>query len=46
VVPGPFWLVVIPAVQVAVAATAVNVALMLVIEVIVFAARAWQRPVL
>ncbi|MDX2087595.1 MAG: alkaline phosphatase family protein [Kofleriaceae bacterium] len=44
VVPSPFWLVVIPAVQVAVAGTAINVALMLVIEVIVFAARAWQRP--
>jgi len=45
VLPGPFWLVVIPAVQVAVAGTAVNVAMMLVIEVIVFAARAWHRVV-
>jgi hypothetical protein len=42
IVPGPFWLVVIPAVEVAVACTAINVALMLVVEVIVFAARAWR----
>ena len=43
-VPGPFWLVVIPAVQVAVAAAALNVALTLVVEVVVFAAEAWQKP--
>jgi hypothetical protein len=42
-VPGPVWLVLIPAVQVAVACAAVNVALVLAIEVIVFAARAWHR---
>jgi hypothetical protein len=38
--PGPTWLVLIPAVQVAVACAAVNVALTLLIELIVFAARA------
>ncbi len=42
-VPGPVWLVLIPAVQVAVACAAVNVALVLAVEVIVFAARAWHR---
>jgi hypothetical protein len=41
--PGPLWLVMIPAVQVAVACAAVDVALTLMVEVIVFAARAWQR---
>jgi hypothetical protein len=41
--PGPSWLVVIPAVQVAVAAAAVTVALTLLVEVIIFASRAWQR---
>jgi hypothetical protein len=43
IVPGPFWLVVIPAVQIAVAAAAINVALTLVVEVVVFAAEAWQE---
>lgn len=42
-VPGPVWLVVIPAVQVAVACATVNIALTLGLEVIVFAARAWYR---
>jgi hypothetical protein len=44
-VPGPVWLVMIPAVEVAVACAAVDVALTLAIEVIVFAARAWHRDV-
>lgn len=39
--PGPLWLVLIPAALVAVACAAINVALTLAIEVIVFAARAW-----
>jgi hypothetical protein len=43
IVPGPLWLVLIPAVQVAVALAAVEVALTLAVEVVVFAARAWQR---
>ena len=42
-VPGPLWLVVIPAVKVAVACAAVAIALTLAVEVIVFAARAWHR---
>ncbi len=42
--PGPLWLVVIPSVQVAVAGTAMTFALTLIVEVIVFAARAWHRP--
>ena len=42
-VPGPVWLVLIPAVEVAVACAAVDVALTLMVEVIVFAARAWHR---
>lgn len=42
-VPGPFWLVLIPAVQVAVACAAIDVALVLLVEVIVFAARARLR---
>jgi hypothetical protein len=42
-VPGPVWLVLIPAIQVAVACAAVDVALTLMVEVIVFAARAWHR---
>ena len=42
-VPDPVWLVLIPAVEVAVACAAMNVALMLGLEVIVFASRAWQR---
>jgi hypothetical protein len=42
-VPGPLWLVVIPAVKVAVACAAVTIALTLALEVVVFAARAWHR---
>lgn len=42
-VPGPVWLVMIPAVQVAVACAAIDVALTLMVEVIVFAARAKHR---
>jgi hypothetical protein len=42
-VPGPVWLVMIPAVEVAVACAAVDVALTLMVEVIIFAARAWHR---
>jgi hypothetical protein len=42
-VPGPVWLVLIPAIQVAIACAAVDVALTLMVEVIVFAARAWHR---
>lgn len=42
-IPGPLWLVVIPAVQVAVACAAITIAMTLALEVIVFAARAWQR---
>ncbi|HEY4176042.1 MAG TPA: alkaline phosphatase family protein [Kofleriaceae bacterium] len=42
--PGPMWLVVIPAVEIAVACCAVTFALTLVVEVIVFAARAWSSP--
>lgn len=41
--PGPTWLVMIPAIQVAVAAAAVTFALTLAVEVIIFASRAWQR---
>ncbi|MGE3457453.1 MAG: hypothetical protein AB7O24_20225, partial [Kofleriaceae bacterium] len=41
--PGPAWLVLIPAVQVAVSCAAITFALTLAVEVIVFAARAWQR---
>jgi hypothetical protein len=41
--PGPLWLVLIPATLVAVACAAINVALTLGVEVIVFAARAWHR---
>ena len=43
-VPAPLWLVLIPAVEVAVACAAVYVALTLLVELIIFAARAWQRP--
>ncbi|MDQ3365788.1 MAG: alkaline phosphatase family protein [Myxococcota bacterium] len=43
VVPGPTWLVLIPAVQLTVACSAVVVALTLTVEVIVFAARARYR---
>jgi hypothetical protein len=42
-VPSPFWLVTIPAVEVAVACAAIDVALTLVVELIIFGARAWQR---
>jgi hypothetical protein len=41
--PGPRWLVVIPAFEVAVACATVNVALTLFIEVAIFVQRAWQR---
>jgi hypothetical protein len=41
--PGPVSLVLIPAALVAVACAAINVALTLALEVIVFAARAWMR---
>ncbi|HEY0481623.1 MAG TPA: alkaline phosphatase family protein [Kofleriaceae bacterium] len=41
--PGPVWLVLIPAALVAVACAAINVALTLALEVIIFAARAWMR---
>jgi hypothetical protein len=41
--PGPVWLVLIPAALVAVACAAINVALILGVEVIIFAARAWHR---
>jgi hypothetical protein len=44
-VPGPKTLVMIPAVQLTVAATAIDVALVLFIELIVFAARARFRNV-
>jgi hypothetical protein len=43
--PGAHALVLIPAVEVAVACVAIDVALTLVVEVIVFAARAWQADV-
>jgi hypothetical protein len=42
-VPPPVWLVLIPAVEVAVGSAAVYVALTLMVELIVFAARAWHR---
>jgi hypothetical protein len=41
--PGPVWLVLIPAALVAVACAAINVALTLGVEVLIFAARAWHR---
>jgi hypothetical protein len=41
--PGPHALVLIPAVEVAVSCLAVDVALTLVVEVIIAAARAWHR---
>jgi hypothetical protein len=41
--PGPLWLVLIPAALVAVACAAINVALILALEVVIFAARAWMR---
>ena len=40
--PGPVWLVLIPAALVAVACAAINVALTLGVEVLIFAARAWR----
>lgn len=43
-VPSPVWLVLIPAVEVAVAGAAMNVALTLMVEVIVFASRAFHKP--
>jgi hypothetical protein len=43
-VPGPLWLVLIPAVEIAVACAAVDVGITLLVEVIVFAARAWYGP--
>ncbi|MDX2092094.1 MAG: alkaline phosphatase family protein [Kofleriaceae bacterium] len=42
-VPSPFWIVTIPAVEVAVACAAVTFALTLAVELIVFAARTWHR---
>ncbi len=42
-VPGPLWLVVIPAVKVAVGCAGVTIALTLALEVVIFAARAWHR---
>lgn len=42
-VPGPLWLVLIPAVEVAVACAAIDVAITLLVELIVFAARAYYR---
>ncbi|NVB80186.1 MAG: hypothetical protein HOV81_17460 [Kofleriaceae bacterium] len=42
-VPPPMWLVLIPAVEVAVACAAVDVALTLMVEVIIFVARAYYR---
>ena len=41
--PGPLWLVLIPAALVAVACAAINVALVLGVEVVIFTARAWHR---
>lgn len=43
-VPGPLWLVMIPAVEIAVACAAIDVGITLMVEVIVFAARVWHRP--
>ena len=42
-VPAPFWLVMIPALQVAVACAAANIGLTLLVEVIVFASRTGYR---
>jgi len=42
-VPGPLWLVLIPAVEISVACAAVQAALTLGVELIIFAARAWHR---
>jgi hypothetical protein len=43
-VPGPLWLVLIPAVEISVACAAVDVGITLLVELIVFAARAHYRP--
>ncbi len=43
-VPGPLWLVLIPAVEISVACAAVDVGITLLVELIVFAARARYRP--
>lgn len=43
--PGAHTLVLIPAVEVAVACAGIDVAITLVVETIIFAARAWHRPV-
>jgi hypothetical protein len=42
--PPPVWLVLIPAVEVAVACCALSIALTLMVEMIVFASRAWHKP--
>jgi hypothetical protein len=42
-VPPPLWLVLIPAVEVAVACAALSVALTLMVELIIFASRKWHR---
>ena len=44
IVPPPVWLVIIPAVEIAVACAAVDIALTLMVEVIVFAARSRYGP--
>jgi len=44
IVPPPVWLVLIPAVEIAVACAAIDIALTLMVEVIVFAARARYGP--
>jgi type I phosphodiesterase/nucleotide pyrophosphatase len=41
--PSPFWMVAIPAALVAIACAALNFAITLAFEVIIFVARAWQR---
>lgn len=43
--PGAHTMVLIPAVEVAVACAGIDVAITLVVETIIFAARAWHRPV-
>jgi hypothetical protein len=44
IVPPPVWLVIIPAVEIAVACAAIDIALTLMVEVIVFAARSRYGP--
>ncbi len=44
IVPPPVWLVLIPAVEIAVACAAIDIALTLMVEVIVFAARSRYAP--